>query len=127
VYAPQQGSTCTRLFFLLPKIFAAKFEFNIHFLPHMAARNEDGSPAPASVERPNPSVQSIMRFSESGLGSLASRIAEEFAASGRRAQTVSPGGRDELASSARGGVSFPFPLGVSYDPALTTAGKGSVR
>jgi hypothetical protein len=33
VYAPQQGSTCTRLFFLLPKIFAAKFEFNIPFLP----------------------------------------------------------------------------------------------
>jgi hypothetical protein len=37
-----------------------------------------------------PGVQSLMGFSESGLGHLASRIANDFARSGQRRQTLSP-------------------------------------
>jgi hypothetical protein len=51
--------------------------------------------AAASRERESPSestesVQSLMGFSESGLGQLASRIANDFARSGQRRQTLSP-------------------------------------
>ena len=42
-----------------------------------------------------------MGLSESGIGNLASRIAADFARSGRRAQTLSPGAQDEPSHAAR--------------------------
>jgi len=41
-------------------------------------------------------VPSLIGFSESGLGHLASRIADDFARSGQRRQTLSPSSASQL-------------------------------
>jgi hypothetical protein len=62
------------------------------FMTAAAASRERERP-PENARPPEsapPGVQSLMGFSESGLGHLASRIANDFARSGQRRQTLSP-------------------------------------
>jgi hypothetical protein len=63
----------------------------------------------------NPGIESVMRFSESAIDNLASRIAKDFGRSAVRAQTVSP--TASLISSkvdALGIQPPPLPLTVRY-------------